>query len=83
MATSSTPLLTALRGYRSEEFGAGLPFQSLLTFLGCLIPMALCLYLMDIKPLFQIGDVEFTQPDSQDFLFFLFSYTYFPPLCRG
>src|SRR5579862_915033 len=63
MATSSTPLLTALRGYRSEEFGPGLPFQSLLTFLGCLIPMALCLYLMDIKPLFQIGDVEFTQPD--------------------
>ena len=63
MATRSTPLLTALRGYRTEEFGAGLPFQSLLTFLGCLIPVALCLYLMDIKPLFQIGDVEFTQPD--------------------
>jgi O-antigen ligase len=63
MSSSSTPLLTALRGYGTEEVGAALPFQSLLTFLGCLMPVAVCLYLTDIEPLFQIGDVEFTQPD--------------------
>ena len=63
MSSRSTPLLTAFGRYRPQEIGASLPFQSLLTFLGCLIPVAVCLYLMDIEPLFQVGDVEFTQPD--------------------
>jgi len=45
----------------SHEAGAG--FQSLLTLLGCLIPIAICLYLVDIEPLVSVGDVEFTQPD--------------------
>jgi len=65
-----TPLLDAFRTRRTpsaqvadaKEIRAT-GFESLLTLLACLIPVAVCLYLVDIQPLFAIRDVEFTQPD--------------------
>src|SRR5271166_6029949 len=64
--SNSTPLLNAFRGTgraRGQAVVAGAWFQNLLTLLGCLVPVAVCLYLVDIQPLFSVGDVEFTQPD--------------------
>jgi len=63
MSSRSTPLLTALRSSQGLQGIAAPSFQSLLTLLGCMMPIAVCLYLTDIEPIFQIGDVEFTQPD--------------------
>jgi O-antigen ligase len=42
---------------------AGTGFENLLVFLGCLLPVAVCLYSVDAEPLLSVGDVEFTQPD--------------------
>ncbi|MCU1297265.1 MAG: O-antigen polymerase [Acidobacteriaceae bacterium] len=66
-----TPLLTAFRGSRlrassrvsGERLATGPWFQSLITFVGCLLPISVCWYFTTGKPLFSIGTVEFIQPD--------------------
>jgi O-antigen ligase len=64
---SATPLLNAFRRHNSPaaklEAADHGSFEAFLSFLACLIPISVCVYLVDNQPLFSIGDVEFTQPD--------------------
>jgi O-antigen ligase len=65
-ASNSTPLLTAFGATRTVPGDASLTgawFESVLTLLGCLMPVAVCLYSVSSEPLISVGDVEFTQPD--------------------
>lgn len=68
--TGSTPLLSAFRSRatvahksKTTELASGNGFQALLTLLACLIPVGVCLYMVEVEPLFSIQDVEFTEPD--------------------
>lgn len=65
-ASSPTPLLAAFRATDSvpgQAVMTGPGFENLLAFLGCLLPVAVCVYSVDAEALFSVGDVEFTQPD--------------------
>jgi O-antigen ligase len=65
-ASSPTPLLTSFRAENSvpgQAAATGAGFENLLVLLGCLLPIAVCVYSMNAEPLISVGDVEFTQPD--------------------
>ncbi|MBA3912402.1 MAG: O-antigen ligase family protein [Acidobacteriales bacterium] len=67
-AAPHTPLLQAFRARAENKKEKGLPtvgprFADFITLLGCLMPVTVCLYLGQVKPLFAVGSVEFTQPD--------------------
>jgi O-antigen ligase len=62
MSSHATPLLDALVAPGDSAAARGW-FDTLLTILGCLIPISVCLYLADLQPLFAIGNVQFIHAD--------------------
>lgn len=66
VSSNAAPLLTAFRaagptGGRVAVIGPW--FQAFLTLCGCMMPVAVCLYLVRAQPLFEFQSVEFTAPD--------------------
>src|ERR1700685_4666602 len=66
IGSNPTPLLTAFRAAGPTDGRVaviGPWFQSFLTLCGCMMPVAVCLYLVSAQPLLEFKSVEFTGPD--------------------